>query len=142
MLKTFEQITVFGTGDAQDLAEGISIALVTTEIGLVSAFFGAIALIVGHVFTFGKVEDNEEIKESEKSYAACVVLNLFLGAFGAHHFYAGKIGMGVFYLLTLGGFIIGQYIDFINLAWGKFCDSEGGRIRYKKGANQASVATA
>ena len=37
MIKTFKLITVFGTGDAKNLAVGISEALVTTELGLVVA---------------------------------------------------------------------------------------------------------
>lgn len=37
MIKTFKLITVFGTGDAKNLATGISEALVTTELGLVVA---------------------------------------------------------------------------------------------------------
>ena len=37
MIKTFELITVFGTGDAQSLSSGISEALVTTALGLVVA---------------------------------------------------------------------------------------------------------
>lgn len=34
MIKTFKLITIFGTGDARQLSDGISEALVTTEIGL------------------------------------------------------------------------------------------------------------
>jgi biopolymer transport protein ExbB len=37
MINTFKLITVFGTGDASNLASGISQALVTTELGLVVA---------------------------------------------------------------------------------------------------------
>lgn len=37
MINTFKLITVFGTGDASNLADGISQALVTTELGLVVA---------------------------------------------------------------------------------------------------------
>ena len=37
MIKTFKQITLFGTGDAKSLSEGISEALITTELGLVAA---------------------------------------------------------------------------------------------------------
>lgn len=45
------------------------------------------------------------------------VLCLFLGYFGAHKFYEGKIGMGVLYLLTIGLCGIGWIIDiFVILA--------------------------
>lgn len=37
MINTFKLITVFGTGDASNLADGISQALVTTELGLIVA---------------------------------------------------------------------------------------------------------
>ena len=42
-------------------------------------------------------------------------LCLFLGFIGAHKFYEGKTGMGILYLLTLGLFGIGWFIDFIVL---------------------------
>ncbi len=42
-------------------------------------------------------------------------LCLFLGYFGAHKFYEGKIGMGILYLFTVGLFGIGWFIDCIVL---------------------------
>ena len=42
-------------------------------------------------------------------------LCLFLGAFGIHKFYEGKIGMGILYLLSLGLAGIGVLIDLIVL---------------------------
>lgn len=42
-------------------------------------------------------------------------LCLFLGFFGAHKFYEGKIGMGILYLFTLGLFGIGWLIDLVAL---------------------------
>lgn len=40
-------------------------------------------------------------------------LCLFLGYFGAHKFYEGKVGMGIIYLFTGGLFVIGAIIDLI-----------------------------
>lgn len=40
-------------------------------------------------------------------------LCLFLGCFGAHKFYEGKVGMGILYLLTFGLYGIGIIIDLI-----------------------------
>lgn len=40
-------------------------------------------------------------------------LCLFLGAFGAHKFYEGKIGMGILYLFTGGLCCIGAIVDLI-----------------------------
>jgi biopolymer transport protein ExbB len=37
MIKTFQLLTLFGTGDAKSLSSGISEALVTTELGLMVA---------------------------------------------------------------------------------------------------------
>lgn len=42
-------------------------------------------------------------------------LCLFLGYFGAHKFYEGRIGMGIVYILTFGLFGIGWMIDCIVL---------------------------
>lgn len=41
------------------------------------------------------------------------LLCLFLGGFGAHKFYEGRIGMGILYLLTGGLFCIGWIVDII-----------------------------
>lgn len=40
-------------------------------------------------------------------------LCLFLGYFGAHKFYEGRVGMGILYLLTIGLFGIGWIVDII-----------------------------
>ena len=41
------------------------------------------------------------------------LLCFFLGEFGAHKFYEGKVGMGILYLFTAGLFGIGWLIDWI-----------------------------
>lgn len=43
------------------------------------------------------------------------LLCLFLGCFGAHKFYEGRTGMGILYLLTVGLFGIGWFVDCIVL---------------------------
>ncbi len=40
MIKTFEAIAIYGTGDAEAVSAGVSEALITTEIGLVLGFVG------------------------------------------------------------------------------------------------------
>lgn len=62
---------------------------------------------------------------SQKSRMVALLLAIFLGEFGAHHFYAGKIGMGILYLLTFGLFSIGWIVDIILLATGKYKDDKG-----------------
>lgn len=42
-------------------------------------------------------------------------LCLFLGMFGAHKFYEGKIGMGILYLFTLGLCGVGWIVDIIRI---------------------------
>lgn len=49
----------------------------------------------------------------EKNKWVAFLLCLFLGIFGAHKFYEGKVGMGILYLFTGGLFIIGAFIDLI-----------------------------
>ena len=38
-----------------------------------------------------------------------------LGYFGGHKFYEGKIGLGLLYMFTCGGFFFGMIIDFFNI---------------------------
>lgn len=52
----------------------------------------------------------------DKSVGLAYVLWFFLGLIGVHHFYIGKIGRGVGYLLTLGWFTIGWWVDLFTLA--------------------------
>jgi len=44
-----------------------------------------------------------------------LLLCFFLGYFGGHKFYEGKIGMGILYIFTAGLFGIGWFIDIIVL---------------------------
>ena len=50
-----------------------------------------------------------------KSYTTAFILCLFLGFFGVHKFYQGKIGLGILYLFTGGLFGIGWFVDTIVL---------------------------
>ena len=51
----------------------------------------------------------------EKSLGVAYLLWLFLGFLGVHHFYLGKVGRGVGYLLTFGWFMIGLFVDLFTL---------------------------
>lgn len=62
---------------------------------------------------------------SEKGFVPTILLCFFLGMFGAHRFYAGKILTGILSLLTLGGLGIWTLIDFIIIACGNFKDKNG-----------------
>jgi len=50
-----------------------------------------------------------------KSLALAYVLWFFLGLFGVQHFYLGKIGRGILYLLTGGILTIGWWVDLFTL---------------------------
>jgi hypothetical protein len=68
------------------------------------------------------------IVSSDKSRGVAFTLAILLGVFGAHRFYAGKIGTGLLQLGTLGGLGVWYLYDVILVASGGFKDSEGRRI--------------
>lgn len=53
--------------------------------------------------------------KTPKNKWVALLLCFFLGYFGAHKFYEGRIGLGILYLFTGGLFLIGTFIDFIAL---------------------------
>ncbi|WP_084102796.1 TM2 domain-containing protein [Demequina sp. NBRC 110051] len=52
---------------------------------------------------------------SQKSTLLAYVLWFFFGLLGIQHFYLGKIGRGILYLLTAGVFGIGWIVDLFTL---------------------------
>lgn len=55
------------------------------------------------------------VGKTPKNKWTAFLLCLFLGVFGAHKFYEGRMGMGILYLFTFGIFGIGWLIDCIIL---------------------------
>lgn len=53
--------------------------------------------------------------EGRVDYSAAWLLLTFLGVFGVHRFYMGKIGTGILYLFTVGLFGIGIVYDYWTL---------------------------
>lgn len=65
---------------------------------------------------------NSTIQTGQKSRIAAALLAFFLGGFGAHKFYLGKIGQGILYLIFCWTFIpsIIAFVEFIIY----LCDSD------------------
>ena len=64
--------------------------------------------------------------KSKKTGLLCCILG---GWLGIHHFYVGRIGMGLLYLFTLGLFCFGWFYDIYRIASGKFKDSHGAYLQ-------------
>lgn len=57
------------------------------------------------------VNNNTNVGGKPKNKWVAFCLCLFLGMFGAHKFYEGKIGLGILYLCTVGLCGIGWIVD-------------------------------
>jgi hypothetical protein len=64
-------------------------------------------------------------QQSTKSKTTTLLLAIFLGYFGIHRFYVGKVGTGLIWLFTWGIFGVGWIVDIIMIATGSFNDSHG-----------------
>ena len=69
------------------------------------------------LFLMPMLEDKAErrFQGGEYNYTIAWVLLTFLGFFGIHRFYQGKIGTGLLYLFTLGLFGVGVIYDYWTL---------------------------
>lgn len=70
---------------------------------------------------------------SPKDWLTTLLLCFFLGSFGAHRFYVGKMGTAIAMLLTCGGCGIWTIIDFIMICVGNFTDNDGKVISNNRG---------
>lgn len=59
--------------------------------------------------------DRSDERTAPKDVAIAYILWFFLGVLGVHHFYLGKVGRGVLWLLTAGLFGIGLIVDLFTL---------------------------
>ena len=57
------------------------------------------------------------------------MLCIFGGYLGLHHFYVGKIGMGILYICTVGLFGVGWLIDIVKIASKKYADKNGNYLK-------------
>ena len=63
------------------------------------------------------------MNKSDKSKSLTLILCIFLGVFGVHRFYVGKVKSGILYLCTLGVFGVGWIYDIFNIVNNLFTDS-------------------
>lgn len=73
----------------------------------------------------GATEAKQATSGSDKRILPAALLCFFIGVFGVHRFYVGKVGTGILQLVTLGGFGIWAFIDFIMIVIGSFRDADG-----------------
>ena len=65
---------------------------------------------------------------SLKSFWITFFFCLLVGTFGIHRFYAGKMGTGIFMLLTAGFLGVWTLIDLVMIVTGNFKDGDGRKI--------------
>lgn len=66
---------------------------------------------------------------SDKKKSTALLLCIFLGLFGIHYFYVGRIGRGLIAMFTCNYFGIGWIVDIFKIASGTFVDNVGNPLR-------------
>lgn len=67
---------------------------------------------------------------TDNVFLLTLLLAIFLGTFGIHRFFNGKVGTGILMIVTFGGCGIWWLIDIILIVTGNFKDSNGIPITY------------
>ncbi len=65
---------------------------------------------------------------TDKRILPAFLLCFFLGIFGAHRFYVGKVGTGIAQIFTIGGLGLWTLFDLILILTSSFTDSNGAKI--------------
>ena len=68
------------------------------------------------------------MEKSDKKRLVAFLLCFFLGLFGIHRFYVGKVGTAVLQIFTLCGFGIWGLVDMIMILAGAFKDKQGRKL--------------
>lgn len=66
--------------------------------------------------TIGKKNVSYSYENSKKSWLVALLLSIFLGHFGLHRFYLGRYITGILWLITVGVFGVGIFVDIILIA--------------------------
>lgn len=66
---------------------------------------------------------------SPKSRLKALLLCVFFGYIGVHRFYLGKVGTGLMYMFSGGGFYIGWAVDFLTILFGHMRDKQGRLVK-------------
>ena len=129
-------LLVASNGWAQSVSSG-------TFLGFLPLIIIGILIWLGVRFIYRKgkasIESADNFAISDKDFLPTILLCFFLGGFGIHRFFVGKIGTGILMLLTLGGLGIWWLIDLIMIAIGSFKDIQGRAIIYQS-TNTANTA--
>lgn len=72
---------------------------------------------------------NYTTNTSDKSRKVALLLCIFLGYFGAHYYYVGRIKTGLIRTFTLNWFFIGWFVDIFKILLGSFRDNVGAPLR-------------
>ena len=103
-----------------------SLLSVLSIILAVVLYVGLSKSIERSLFKYSQYDDiDTENIVSTKSKTLSALLCFFLGSFGVHRFYTGKIGTGLLWLFTAGLGGIGTFVDFFLIIFGSFKDSNG-----------------
>ena len=91
--------------------------------------FSSYNYVFRYLITQGVSGNMSTERGSEKNFVSTLILCVLLGGLGVHRFYVGKVGTGIFMLLTLGGLGIWALVDLIRIAIQKFEDGDGAVIK-------------
>jgi tRNA A-37 threonylcarbamoyl transferase component Bud32 len=95
-------------------ANPVHMLALTMVFGTLSGLASAYSRETGTAASTGLARSST-VKRKEKDLGMAHVFWVLLGLVGGHRFYLGQTGWGLLYLFTVGGFMIGWFIDLFTL---------------------------